>query len=69
MLVTLRGNAQQAALQEAQAEFGDADALYVRQRELAEKQLIARSALDTLKARGSTERDAIGAAILRAASE
>ncbi len=65
VLVTLRGNAQQAALQEAQAEFGDADALYVRQRELAEKQLIARSALDTLKA----QRDAAEARVRQMQSD
>lgn len=49
-LVTLRGNAQQAALAEAQAAFDEADRLYKRQSELAEQQLIARSALDTQRA-------------------
>ena len=65
VLVSLRGNAQQAALQEAQAAFGDADALYRRQRELAENQLIARSALDTLKA----QRDAAEARVRQMQSD
>ncbi|RYZ71560.1 MAG: efflux RND transporter periplasmic adaptor subunit [Lysobacteraceae bacterium] len=49
-LVTLRGNAQQAALVEAQAAYAEADKLYRRQSELADQQLIARAALDTQKA-------------------
>ncbi|GAB3347876.1 efflux RND transporter periplasmic adaptor subunit [Lysobacter tyrosinilyticus] len=49
-LVTLSGQAQQAALTEAKAEANEADKLYRRQSELAEQQLIARSALDTQRA-------------------
>ena len=49
-LVTLSGQAQQAALVEARAEANEADKLYRRQSELAEQQLIARSALDTQRA-------------------
>jgi len=49
-LITLSGQAQQAALVEAQAEANEADKLYRRQSELAEQQLIARSALDTQRA-------------------
>jgi membrane fusion protein (multidrug efflux system) len=49
-LVTLSGQAQQAALAEAKAEANEADKLYRRQSELAEQQLIARSALDTQRA-------------------
>ncbi len=49
-LVTLRGDAQQAALAQAQAAFVEADQLYRRQNELAAQQLIARSALDTQRA-------------------
>ena len=46
-LVTLRGQAQQAALAQAQATFAEADRLYKRQRELAAQQLVAHSTLDT----------------------
>jgi membrane fusion protein, multidrug efflux system len=46
-LITLKGDAQQAALVQAQATFLEADQLYRRQRELADQQLVARSALDT----------------------
>jgi len=49
-LVTLRGDAQQAALVAAQATYLEADRLYKRQSELADQQLIARSALDTQRA-------------------
>ena len=49
-LVTLRGDAQQAALVAAQATYLEADRLYKRQGELADQQLIARSALDTQRA-------------------
>lgn len=49
-LVTLRGDAQQAALSSAQATFAEADRLYRRQRELAAQQLVASSTLDTQKA-------------------
>lgn len=49
-LVTLRGDAQQAALAQAQATFAEADRLYLRQRELAAQQLVAHSTLDTQKA-------------------
>lgn len=49
-IITLRGNAQQAALVEAQAMFNEAEQLYRRQTELAERQLIARSQLDTQRA-------------------
>ncbi|MFC5570068.1 efflux RND transporter periplasmic adaptor subunit [Lysobacter yangpyeongensis] len=49
-LVTLSGQAQHAALAEAQAEANEADKLYRRQNELANQQLIARSALDTQRA-------------------
>lgn len=58
-LVTLSGQAQQAALVEAQAEANEADKLYRRQSELAEQQLIARSALDTQRA----SRDAANARV------
>jgi len=55
-LITLRGDSQQAALVSAQAEFLEADQLYRRQAELAEKQLIARASLDTQRAlRNSAE--------------
>lgn len=46
-LVTLRGQAQQAALLQAQATFAEADQLYKRQRELAAQQLVASATLDT----------------------
>ncbi|MBD8636483.1 MULTISPECIES: efflux RND transporter periplasmic adaptor subunit [unclassified Stenotrophomonas] len=49
-LVTLRGQAQQAALTQAQATFAEADQLYRRQRELAQQRLVASSTLDTQKA-------------------
>lgn len=49
-LVTLRGDAQQAALASAQATFAEADRLYKRQRELAAQQLVASATLDTQKA-------------------
>ncbi|MCW4454686.1 efflux RND transporter periplasmic adaptor subunit [Flavobacterium sp. MXW15] len=49
-LVTLRGDAQQAALAQAQATFAEADQLYRRQRELAAQQLVASSTLDTQRA-------------------
>jgi membrane fusion protein (multidrug efflux system) len=49
-LVTLSGQAQQAALNEAQAAANEADRLYRRQNELAAQQLIAHSALDTQRA-------------------
>ena len=49
-LVTLSGQAQQAALAEAQAAANEAEKLYNRQNELATQQLIARSALDTQSA-------------------
>ena len=53
-LVTLSGQAQQAALVEAKAEAEEADRLYRRQNELAAQQLIARSALDTQRAARDT---------------
>ncbi|MFD0739233.1 efflux RND transporter periplasmic adaptor subunit [Lysobacter koreensis] len=49
-LITLSGQAQQAALVEAQASANEADRLYRRQSELAAQQLIARSQLDTQRA-------------------
>ena len=49
-LVTLRGDAQQAALAQAQAAFTEADQLYRRQAELARQQLVASSTLDAQKA-------------------
>ena len=49
-LVTLSGQAQQAALLEAQAAANEADKLLRRQEELAGQQLIARAALDTQRA-------------------
>ena len=49
-LVTLSGQSQQAALAEAQAAAIEADSQYRRQSELAAQQLIARAALDTLRA-------------------
>lgn len=49
-LVTLSGQAQQAALVEAQASADEAEKLYRRQDELADQQLIARAALDTQRA-------------------
>lgn len=50
LLLTLRGQAQQAALEEAQAAYLEADRLYTRQQQLAGQQLIARASLDTQKA-------------------
>lgn len=49
-LVTLSGTQQRAALAEAQATANEAERLYARQAELAERQLIARSQLDTQRA-------------------
>ncbi|MCC7635805.1 efflux RND transporter periplasmic adaptor subunit [Stenotrophomonas rhizophila] len=49
-LVTLRGQAQEAALLQAQATFAEADQLYRRQRELAAQQLVASATLDTQRA-------------------
>jgi membrane fusion protein (multidrug efflux system) len=49
-LVTLSGQAQHAALAEAQAAANEAERLYRRQSELAAQQLIATSALDTQRA-------------------
>ncbi|QSX78615.1 efflux RND transporter periplasmic adaptor subunit [Agrilutibacter solisilvae] len=49
-LVTLGGQAQQAALVEAQAAAEEAARLFNRQDELARQQLIARAALDTQRA-------------------
>jgi membrane fusion protein (multidrug efflux system) len=46
-LITLKGDAAQAALVQAEATFAEADRLYRRQKELADQQLIARSGLDT----------------------
>lgn len=46
-LITLKGDAQQAALVQAQATYLEADQLYRRQKELADQQLVARSALDS----------------------
>lgn len=55
-LITLRGDSQQAALASAQAEFLEADQLFRRQSELADKQLIARASLDTQRSlRNSAE--------------
>ena len=48
-LVTLRGDAQQAALVAAQATYAEAEQLYQRQVSLAGQQLVARSSLDTQK--------------------
>jgi membrane fusion protein (multidrug efflux system) len=49
-LVTLSGQAEQAALTEAAAAASEADRLYRRQSELAAQQLIARSQLDAQRA-------------------
>ena len=49
-LITLSGQAQQAALAEAQAAANEAERLYRRQSELAAQQLIARSQLDAQRA-------------------
>lgn len=47
VLVTLRGDAAKASLEQAEATYAEADRLYRRQKELAEQQLVARSTLDT----------------------
>ena len=49
-LVTLSGQQQQASLAEARAQANEAERLYRRQSELAQQQLIARSALDAQRA-------------------
>lgn len=49
-LITLRGDAQQAALVSAQALYAEAEQLYKRQVSLADQQLVARASLDTQKA-------------------
>lgn len=49
-IVTLRGEAQQAALAEAQAAYNESEQLFERQSELADQQLIARATLDTQRA-------------------
>lgn len=49
-LVTLSGQAQQAALAEAQAAANEAEQLLARQQELVGRQLIARATLDTQRA-------------------
>ncbi len=49
-LVTLRGQAQEAALSQAQATFAEADQLYRRQRELAQQRLVSSATLDSQKA-------------------
>ena len=46
-LVTLKGDAAQATLVQAEATYAEAERLYRRQKELADQQLIARSQLDT----------------------
>ncbi len=48
-IVTLRGQAQEAALVQAQATFHEADQLYKRQRELASQRLVSSATLDTQK--------------------
>ncbi|HBK47226.1 MAG TPA: efflux transporter periplasmic adaptor subunit [Xanthomonadaceae bacterium] len=50
LLVTLRGNSQQAALAAAQATFDEADQLFKRQQELIGAQLVAKSTVDTQRA-------------------
>lgn len=50
LLVTLRGNSQQAALNAAQATYEEADQLYRRQQELIGQQLVAKSTVDTQRA-------------------
>ncbi|HYG07035.1 MAG TPA: efflux RND transporter periplasmic adaptor subunit [Stenotrophomonas sp.] len=50
LLLTLRGNAQQAALSAAQATYEEADQLHRRQQELLAQQLVARSTVDTQRA-------------------
>lgn len=64
-LVTLRGQAQEAALVQAQATFAEADQLYKRQRELAAQQLVASATLDTQRA----IRDAAEARVLEMKSD
>lgn len=64
-LVTLRGQAQEAALVQAQATFAEADQLYKRQRELAAQQLVASATLDTQRA----IRDAAEARVLEMRSD
>jgi membrane fusion protein (multidrug efflux system) len=49
-IITLRGDAQRAALAEAQAAYTEAEQLFKRQSELIDQQLIARSQLDTQRA-------------------
>ncbi len=46
-LVTLRGDAAKASLEQAEATYAEAERLYRRQQELAQQQLVARSTLDT----------------------
>lgn len=46
-LVTLRGDAAKASLEQAEATYAEAERLYRRQKELAQQQLVARSTLDT----------------------
>lgn len=46
-LITLKGDAANAALVQAEATYAEADRLYRRQKELSDQQLVARSALDT----------------------
>jgi len=50
LLITLRGNSQQAALSAAQATYEEADQLYRRQQELISQQLVAKSTVDTQRA-------------------
>lgn len=64
-LVTLTGQVQQAALEQAQATAKEAESLYQRQTELAGQQLIARSALDTQRA----TRDAARARVAQMAAD
>lgn len=46
-LVTLRGDAAKASLEQAEATYAEAQRLYERQKGLAQQQLVARSTLDT----------------------
>jgi len=50
LLVSLRGNAQQASLSAAEATFEEADQMYRRQQELLGQQLVAKSTVDTQRA-------------------
>jgi membrane fusion protein, multidrug efflux system len=50
LLLTLRGNAQDAALLGAEASFAEADQLYRRQQQLVAQQLVAKSTIDTQRA-------------------